>query len=291
MSSIIAQSNMTNTRKELKTSTNVEVHQNTFVKVSYRLFPLLLRFLWTLERRSSSRRSHFRAREQASQDHGFKTVERRWNKLWDLWGKWKRTEKRYSNFKSRMLFLPSALSHSPCWSKASMLHPVPAVALATGRESSLVMHVMLTSNTVLETFQGGKRTMKWRPFPAPQAAYWWHSFGASTFLACSAKKNGQVEIRLASPLSMSLLILFGPLVCQCFAMFQLLNFDLLNLFTACWDDWTGQNALVFKPDTAKDCLRIRLLHYQSLETHSLAGGTDRGSFFPEQSLSQRFRIS
>lgn len=139
--------------------------------------------------------------------------------------------------------------------------------------------------------RGGKRTMKWRPFPAPQAAYWWHSFGASTFLACSAKKNGQVEIRLASPLSMSLLILFGPLVCQCFAMFQLLNFDLLNLFTACWDDWTGQNALVFKPDTAKDCLRIRLLHYQSLETHSLAVGTDRGPFFPEQSLSQRCRIS
>lgn len=43
--------------------------------------------------------------------------------------------------KAEWLFLPRALSHSRCWSKASMLHPVPAVALATGRESSLVIHV------------------------------------------------------------------------------------------------------------------------------------------------------
>lgn len=70
---------------------------------------------------------------------------------------------------------------APAGFQASMLHPVPAVALATGRESSLVMHVtmmyavqraraleagtrsnacpmhkhahvMLTSNTVLVTF-------------------------------------------------------------------------------------------------------------------------------------------
>lgn len=117
------------------------------------------------------------------------------------------------------------------------------------------------------------------------------ALGPQRSLLAAPNKKGQVEIRLASPSSMSLLILFGPLVCQCFAMFQLLNFDLLNLFTACWGDWTGQNALVFKPDTAKDCLRIRLLHYQSLETHSLAVGTDRGPFFPEQSLSQSLRIS
>lgn len=48
---------------------------------------------------------------------------------------------------------------------------------------------------------------------------------------------------------------------------------------------------MFKRDTAKDCLRIRLLHYQSLETQSLPVGTDRGPFFPEQSLSQHLRIS